>query len=212
MKRFLILAGLILSGAAAWATPAPLGVITLVSFNGPFVNGIPTYPYTLALNPLVLVPAMCDDYYHDGTPGDRWYAYLTSVAAPNLSHMRFGNQGIVPYEEVSWLFLQTYSTPPSQWADINYAVWHIFNPTVPIDANSQNWINLAAANYPGVDYSEVWIATPLQINAPPTGDQEFVFLWPFNTPPPLPPVPEPPTFVLLGTLAVAEVMRRRHTN
>jgi len=183
--------------------------MSLVSFNGPFVNGIPTYPYAIQYSATFPLIGMCDDYYHDGAPGDRWKAYLNNVEAPNLAYMRFGNQGIVPYEEASWLLIQTYLQPSTQWPDMNYAVWHIFNPTVPITSNAQNWINLAAANYPNVDYSQIWVATPVQINAPPTGDQEFLFLWPYTNPPIPPEVPEPGTLALFGTSTVAAAVALR---
>ena len=127
----------------------------LVSYNGHFVNGIPAFPYQIQFAPAFPLQGMCDDYYHDGAPGDSWRAYLNQLSNPQLSYMRFGNQGVVPYEEAAWLLQQTYLTPSYQWPDMNFAVWHIFNSTVPINANSQSWINLAAANYQGGDYSDV---------------------------------------------------------
>ncbi|HZD30975.1 MAG TPA: PEP-CTERM sorting domain-containing protein, partial [Candidatus Angelobacter sp.] len=155
------------------------------------------------------VPAMCDDYYHDGTPGDQWIAYLTNLGTPNLAYTRFGNQGIIPYEEVGWLLLEAHKTSASQWPDMNYAVWHIFNPTVPIDSNSQYWINQAMANYRGVDYSKVWIVTPIQIDAPPTGDQEFLFYWDHSPHPPI--VPEPASLALVGSGSVAALAAFRRS-
>ena len=77
--------------------------------------------------------------------------------------MRSGGQRLGNYEEAGWLLLQTYSTPKSRRLDMHFAVWRIFDPTVPINSNSQNWINLAAANYQGVAYSEVDIRAPAQI-------------------------------------------------
>ena len=182
--------------------PIPTFTISLISFDGPFVNGIPTYPYTIQLFGLFSVNAMCDDYYHDGTPGDVWQAYLTELSTGRLSTLRFGGQGLVPYEEAAWIFLQTFTVPSSQWPDMNYAVWHIFNPTVLIDANSQRWIDLATIFYPFTVYDEVWIVTPNPINAPPTGDQEFIFFGPSTTPFQAP-VPEPGSLLLLTTSGLA---------
>ena len=89
-------------------------------------------------------------------------------------------------------------------------MWHIFNPTVPIDANSQNFIDLAAASYEHGNYSKVFVVTPVRIDAPPTGDQEFLVydrngdLGRFST-------PEPGSLSLLGTgvIGLAGVISRR---
>ena len=210
VTRKLILFGMLLCAAGAYSSPIPTLNVRLVSFNGPFVNGIPTFPYTISFAGIVPLHAMCDDYYHDGAPGDVWWAYLNNLATPNLNFMRFGNQGLIPYEEAGWLLLQTYVNPTSQWPDMNFAVWHIFNPTVPITANAQRWINLAQANYQGVDYSEVYILTPVQINAPPTGDQEFLFVYKGGTITTLS-TPEPGSLALLGSgvLSSLAALRRR---
>ncbi len=177
----------------------------LISFDGPFVNGIPTYPYTLVFAGSSPFIAMCDDYYHDGTPGDSWVANLTNMGTGNLTYVRFASAGLVSYKEAGWILLQTSSTPQSQWPDMNFAVWHIFNPTVPIDLNSQNWIDLATLHYSEGNYTHVYIATPVQIDAPPTGDQEFLFVWPYSGPPGPAPVPEPSGLFLLTTGAAGAV-------
>ena len=187
----------------------------LVSFNGPFVNGIPTYPYTLQLGNGKPFLGMCDDYYHDGAPGDTWLANLTSLGRPNLANVRFARGGVVtPYEEAGWILLQVAHTPQQQWADMNFAVWHIFNPSVAIDSQAQGWIDLAQTEaqngFPGVNFYNVLIATPVNIYAPPSGDQEFLFVVE-NGPipcvgskcPPVvhvpPAVPEPSSLALLAS-------------
>lgn len=185
--------------------------MTLYSFQGPFVNGIPTFPYIIAFDNHYPFMGMCDDYYHDGSPGDTWPAYLTNLWTGDLSHVRFASAGLVAYQEAAWILLQAGATAPGNWPDMNFAVWHFFNSTVPINQNSQYWIDLAAANYQNGDYRTVWVATPIPIDAPPTGDQEFLFIWDNGSPPIPPRVPEPGSITLLATatLTTAAALRRR---
>ncbi|MGA9566546.1 MAG: PEP-CTERM sorting domain-containing protein [Candidatus Korobacteraceae bacterium] len=199
-----------------WAAVLSASQVTLrlVSFDGPFVNGIPTYPYSLVGAGSVPFWAMCDDYYHDGTPGDTWLANLTNLGTGNLTYLRFASSGLVDYREAGWILLETQVTMPTQWPDMNYAVWHIFNPTVPIDSQAQLWITAAQQQaqqgFPGVDFYHVEIGTPIDINAPPTGDQEFMWIVPGSI---FPVVPEPGSLILLatGALGLAGVLRRKYS-
>jgi len=204
--RRILLAGLLLLGEIAFASPV---TISLISFDGPFVNGIPTYPYTLQIAGGVPFFGMCDDYYHDGAPGDIWQANITNLGTGNLTYARFASAGLAAYQEAGWILIQTTSTPSSQWPDMNFAVWNIFNPTVPITSQAQNWIDLAILNHSSIAYNQVYIATPVQINAPPSGDQEFLFHWTYPFPPV--PTPEPGSIALLttGALAAFATLRRR---
>ena len=211
MKRLLLLLCVVFLAAGLSATPVTL---RLLSFDGPFVNGIPTYPYTLVAAGSVPFWAMCDDYYHDGTPGDTWLANLTNLGTANLTYVRFAASAtaLVRYQEAGWILLETQVTTPTQWPDMNYAVWHIFNPTVPIDTQAQLWIDAAQQQaqqgFPGVDFYHVEIGTPIDVDAPPTGDQEFMWIVSGGI---FPVVPEPSSLILLatGSLGLAGILRRK---
>ena len=163
---------------------------------------------------------MCDDYNHDGTPdhdgipGDTWLANLTNPGTGSLTNLRFASFGLTAYEEVGWLLLQTEVQPRSQWAAMNYAVWYIFfpDPTLLAYPNAKHWYDeaITASHYGfyGANFSKVEIATPVGINAPPTGDQEFIFL---NSGPHPPVSPETGSFALLGTglAAIAGTMHKK---
>jgi hypothetical protein len=56
---------------------------------------------------------MCDDYYHDGAPGDVWQANLTNLGTANLATARFTSSGLVSYHEAGWILLQTTITSRS---------------------------------------------------------------------------------------------------
>jgi PEP-CTERM motif len=175
----------------------------LLSFDGPFVNGIPTYPYTLLIGGEPFI-GMCDDYYHGGTPGDKWHANLTNLGSGDLSLVRFASSGLVAYQEAAWILLQTRTTAPVQWPDMNFAVWHIFSPSVPIDAQAQSWIMLAQLEsqkqFPNVDFHVIEIATPVGRIEPSYEPQEFMYI-----------TPEPGSVILLGSgvLGIAGTLRRK---
>ena len=206
VKRAVLLFVVLFAAAAGSCTTVTM---RLVSFDGPFVNGIPTYPYTLQFSTVDPLFGMCDDYYHGGAPGDQWQANLTNLENDSLANVRFASAGLDAYQEAAWILIQTYVTPTSEWPDMNYAVWHIFSPTVPITPQAQNWIDQAVLYHSDVDYSEVYIATPLRIDAPPWEPQEFMFIWKGDGNEP--PVPEPGSLILLGSglVGITVALRRK---
>jgi len=176
----------------------------LVSFSGPWPDGWVTgYPYSLTLNGGSPFPAMCDDYNHDGIPdhngipGDTWQANLTNLGTGDVTNLRFASFGLRAYQQVGWLLLQSKVEPPSHWAAINYAAWYIFAPSqnVLLYSNANYWYGRAAAalqnGFPGVDFSRVEIGTPIDIDAPSTGPQEFIWI-----------TPEPGSLILVSTSAL----------
>jgi PEP-CTERM motif len=191
MKKFVLLAGVLLvATVGAYAGPIAGQILTnpvqveLIRFSGgQWQNG---YPYTLGiLGYPSLVPAMCDDYAHGGVPGDIWEANITSLGSNNLSLTRFGFEdsalGLYRYRAAAWILLQTLDTPRSEYSDMNYAVWHIFDRDAPLDPGAQAWFDAARAEaargFPGVPFDAVYIITPVdQYDGDPSHPQEFLTL------------------------------------
>jgi|NGEPerStandDraft_6_1074524.scaffolds.fasta_scaffold00059_24 hypothetical protein len=210
MKRFVVIVGMLLAAACTYASPIPGPdytnpvSVTLLSFSGgQWQNG---YPYTLSmLGPSALFKAMCDDYTHGGSIGESWQANITNLGSNNLTLTRFGHQesalGLAFYHEAGWILLQTPVTPSSEYQDMNYAVWHIFDPAVPLGQGAQIWLEKAQAEmalgFPGVPFNDVFIITPVDqydpnLNHP----QEFLYIDPRGVGGT---TPEPGTLLLLGT-------------
>jgi hypothetical protein len=133
-----------------------------------------------------------------------WQVNLTSLGRGDLSHLRFASGGLEADEEAAWVLLQTRNTLTPEWADMDFAMWHTLNPDVPITSPAAAWLNLAQRqeqlDFPVTDFSEVMIATPVDIDAPATCDQEFPFL-----------IPEPASLILFvtGATGTAKTVRRQ---
>jgi len=191
MKRSIILFALLFTAVVCSATPISM---VFVGFHAPqWQTG---YPYFAIVNGGSPLAVMCDDYVHGGFPGQAWEANFTNLGSQNFSQVRFNQLATpwLPYNEAGWLLLQTQVTPPSQWPDINFAVWFIFDHNVILTPAQQHWVDLArqesGEGFPGVDFHQVGVYTPVnQYDPNPNGPQEFLALLS---------VPEPGTMVLLA--------------
>lgn len=210
MKGFAVLIGMLLAAACTYANPIPGPdftnpvSVTLISFSGgAWQNG---YPYTLGMSGITNpIDAMCDDYLHGGSIGESWQANITNLGSNNVTLTRFGHQesalGLAFYREAGWILLQTLVEPSTQYQDMNYAVWHIFDPAVPLDQGAQMWLDAAQAEaalgFPGVPFDHVFIITPVDQYDPNLNDpQEFLTIDPRVGGGA---APEPGTLLLLGT-------------
>lgn len=220
MRRLLILA-IVLCGAV-YAYAGPVEFEFLAWNDGQWQNG---YPYQIeevnGPNGITMA-AMCDDYVHGGQPGDEWEANITNLGTGNLSLTRFNNipgtTALYPlqlYDEAGWLLLETQVEQSSQWQQMNYAVWNIFDPAAPCNSQCQSWLQAARneqqIGFPGVDFYKVYIVTPLNQHDPdPNSIQEFMYIGEDTrggnndqqT------TPEPSTLILMGTGLLAAFGRR----
>ncbi|MGA3055125.1 MAG: PEP-CTERM sorting domain-containing protein [Candidatus Korobacteraceae bacterium] len=206
MKRFAVIFAILLAVACAYASPISdanytnPATLTLLSFSGgAWQNG---YPYTVAINGVSgPVQAMCDDYAHGGAIGESWVANITNLGNDGMGLARFNllPDALTLYKEAGWILLQTVVTPANEYADMNYAVWHIFDSAAPLDQGALSWLEAAEAEaargFPGVPFDRVSIITPVdQYDPNLQNPQEFLTIDPR-----LQSTPEPGTLLLLGT-------------
>lgn len=181
----------VLAAAAAAGTVS----ITYRGPNGERQGGAPVGPYLGTVNGS---PAkfICDDFLHSIHPGEKWNANVSTF--DSLKHVRFkDNDTLQDYEEAGFLVEQMLTAPKSEYGDIQYAIWAIFNPSV-VNAkgftttgttSSSHWLNLTDHQTfrPG-EFSNLIIYTPTS-NGSRAPQEFFSFV----------PTPEPGTLLLLGT-------------
>jgi len=189
-------------------TTVNLKLITAGS-NAPF--GVYTGPYTLQVNGAGTIQAVCDDFSHDTSINQQWQANTYAWSWSNVQHARFYNSfGLQGYEEVAYLVekMNANLNNPDLVADIHYAIWAIFTPSIMtegqpgndgFDAGAQAIYTEATGitNFSDYDFSSLTIYDPVSTSS--NSPQEFIG------------TPEPASMMLFGTglLAIGTAIRRR---
>ncbi len=183
--------------------------------GGPVLyNGVRVGPYTvqvLSLPGQPIIDVFCVDYNHAITSGYVWWANIENLGTSSLGQTRLAGanpswttlQVRQTYLEAAWLAARFASTPPTEWGNIAFALWHITSG-VPLAVNSPSWtwVSQAQQFWTGVNPNYWVVATDVAAYAcaggkctydPLGGTQEYVTQV----------TPEPRTVILLGTGLIA---------
>jgi hypothetical protein len=185
--------------AAAFVFGQPASM-TLTGGGNNVFNDVYIGPYTALING-VSTEVICDDYYNETYLYESWTATETTVGSSVTT--AFGPANSQQYDEVAWLAEQLMNpsttcafTPTNCAADIQYALWDVFDPSAStgITGNDQqniaSWLSAAQTQtYSVGEFSNVDIYTPTGFN--PASPQEFIAVNPV-------PSPEPPSVAVLG--------------
>jgi hypothetical protein len=184
--------------------------------SGNNLGGAYIGPYVATINSVPDFEVICDDFKADTYQYESWYASTATLA--DVSHTNFKN--LTGYEEVAYLSSLLLNPGSSCGAmcqaDIQYAIWAIFDTTAPTPfsyipseaANAQAWIDkavayVAAPTFNVGQFSNFIIYTPTSCISGQCSNgalpQEFVA---FRT-------PEPASVLLFGVGLVGLLAYRR---
>lgn len=178
------------------------------------------YPYYFSINgSQTLTPLLCDDFYDDIYFGESWTAYLNRYTDMTGNGQMDPQSGLVPdgqkaraYKDAAWLYEQLAADPSQQNSvAINHTIWGLFAST-PFNGDSEvsAWFGAAETATSGLSdgqaalmFSNVAFYTPVPSTQPSYYGRPQEFIGTYDFPTEIlssdTPVPEPASFILLGT-------------
>jgi len=197
--------------------PAHAGTSTVTLVNGGSVTsnngGVYVGPYNLTVNGQA-VTAPCDDYYDEIVAGESWQASVLPFTSAGVSSALFGSDSNADrlYLEAAYLTSLFSKDPTSDYNDIQYAIWGLFDPNA---LSSSNYDAGAAAfrntaNNASLSFGQFqgWeILTPVNGSQSQGGQpQEFLVAGTVSS------TPEPASLLLLGTGLLGGGLLKRRQN
>lgn len=219
MKRFtLAFLSLALIAVSAGVAPADTVTVTLTGAGGVISKDGSVFvgPYQLQVGGQTM-NAPCDDYSDEIWVGETWKANENPLTAAGVSSSLFGSQPGADhlYLEAAYLTSLFGKEPTSEYNDIAYAIWGLFDPAAlgssNYDAGALAFLEQAEGAQLNFGEFKGWgILTPINGSQSQGGrPQEFVIPVTGTTA-----TPEPASLALLGAglVAVAVVRRRKRAS
>lgn len=186
----------------------------VTSHNG----GVYVGPYELKIGRQT-IHAPCDDYFDEIWVGETWKAHEVPLTASGVSSALFGSYSNADhlYLEAAYLTSLFKTEPTSDYNDIQFAIWGLFDSAALSSSNYDAGAShfLAMASSTSLNFSEFkgWdILVPINGSQSRGGrPQEFLIPGTYCPTPTPTPTPEPASLLLLGSgvLSLGTLMRRR---
>jgi hypothetical protein len=142
--RVLLIASAVAVLGLAPSVFADTASMTLTGAGSNVLNGVYIGPYTASING-TSTPVICDDYADESFIPESWTANVSSLS--NLTSTNHPGQSTL-YDEVAYLTLELLGAPKNslQAAEIQYAIWDVFDPQAFADLKNFNLADYNAAN------------------------------------------------------------------
>jgi hypothetical protein len=184
------------------ALPMAADVLQITGTGSQTYGSDYVFPYYITVNGGTALDMMCDDDRTNVTNDETWDADAYSLTAANIPDLKFASIGSLSavlndYEMAAWI--ESGVAAGSIGApDGNAAVWFIFDPTFNTSVDQSNITTILSDAQTAVDannlnYSGITIYTPTPLDS----SQEYITGIVTSS------VPEPGSFMLLGTVLFA---------